>query len=430
MQPPNKLWNKNFLIQWQGQTISRLGTQAFLIGQLFYIKHVTGSAALMGLLAMLSNIPGLLMGPIGGVLADRYSRKYIIIISDLLRGLSGLALALMMFIVPERETILLVSLFSVSIFQAVINPVFGSAIQSTIPDLVPEEKVASANSVGQLSIQAAVFFGQMIGGTLYRLFGAAVMFLIDSFSYFYSSGSEFFVQIPQAIPEKSKDWKKEIKTFIGEISPGFKYVWSRKGLREMVFVSALLAFFSTPIIILLPFYIEDVLKVKVDWYGYMLALTGVGTVIGYLLAGILNLPANIKGKVLLFFIFLDAVGFGLLGLVRDPYLAVTLAFLAGASSGFITVNITTILQISTPANMRGRVFGLLATISSSLTPLAMGLSGVIADLLDQNIPLIYISCGIIMSGLVLLIALNKDFRDFLAYQTQTKTIPAEPVVEE
>jgi hypothetical protein len=79
----------------------------------------------------------------------------------------------------------------------------------------------------------------------------------------------------------------------------------------------------------------------------------------------------------------------------------------------VTVHITTILQITTPGEMRGRVFGVLATISNSLAPVAMGLAGVVADAVNQNIPLIYISCGAAMTLLTLLVSLSRRFRDYL-----------------
>ena len=120
------------------------------------------------------------------------------------------------------------------------------------------------------------------------------------------------------------------------------------------------------------------------------------------------------------FIILESAGYGLLGLVKDPVTAMVLAFLGGATGGFVTVNITTILQITTPGEIRGRVFGLLGTLSISLAPLAMGLAGVIADLVGQNIPLIYVSCGAIMAVLSSVVLVNRHVRDFLAYEAEAE----------
>ncbi len=417
---PDKLWNRNFFIQWQGQMVSRLGTQAFIIGQLFFIKQETGSATLLGLLAMLSSLPGLIMGPVGGVLADRFSRKLIIILSDFIRGVSLLVLcAALIFMADNRNFVLLV-MFFVSILNSIITPIFSSSIQSTIPDLVPQEKVTSANSIAQLSVQITVFFGQMLGGTLYRIFGPLTLFFVDALSFFYSSASEVLVDIP---PTKSKEpiqWKGIFNTFWQDLVEGWKYVIDRPGLKEAILASALLAFFSTPIIILLPFYVEDFLKVKIDWYGYFLAFTGLGAILGYILAGTLRLRGKQKSNVLIGFMFVNSIGYGILGFIHNPYLAVFVAFIAGIATGFITVHITSIIQQSTPTEIRGRVLGLLGALSGSLTPLAMGLSGIIADLLDQNLTLIYVGCGIIMTVLILGFAFKKDFRMFLSFTPELK----------
>ena len=85
-------------------------------------------------------------------------------------------------------------------------------------------------------------------------------------------------------------------------------------------------------------------------------------------------------------------------------------------SGFINITIVSILQKSTPSEIRGRVFGLLATLTGGLVPIAMGLSGIIAEqALDNNVPMLYIISGIMALALSILISTSKDFRRFLAY---------------
>ena len=76
------------MLQWQGQTVSRVGSQLFSAAMVFWIKRTTGSASIIGLISLVAGLPGVLLIPIGGVVADRYSRRKIMIISDLLRGLA------------------------------------------------------------------------------------------------------------------------------------------------------------------------------------------------------------------------------------------------------------------------------------------------------------------------------------------------------
>jgi MFS family permease len=418
MEQQTKLFNKNYMRQWGGQSVSLLGSQAFAVAMLFWIKRATGSAALMGLLQMFSGLPVVILGPIGGTIADRYSRRRIIVLSDLVRGIAVLSLAALIFFAPEATNLILVWLFVVSLCLSVVAAIFGPAISATIPDLVPSDRVAAANSMGQLSLQLSVFIGQGLGGTLFRLLGAPMLFLIDGVTYLFASINQSFVVIPQTLPDKSSDWREQFQEFKRDIKEGLRYVWHKEGLREAVFVSAFLAFFSAPIIILLPFFVEDVLQVRVDWYGFLLAAYGLGTLLGYLFAGAVRFSAKTRSRAMMSLIVLQSLGYGLLGLVQGPATAMGLALLGGFSSGFITVNITTIVQLTTPGQIRGRVFGLLAAISSSLTPVAMGLAGVVADLVNQNIRLIYVSCGVIMVALSLAVSLNRGFRNFLAHDGQ------------
>jgi MFS transporter, DHA3 family, macrolide efflux protein len=115
---------------------------------------------------------------------------------------------------------------------------------------------------------------------------------------------------------------------------------------------------------------------------------------------------------------LESLGYGLIGLIVRPVLAAMLAFGVGCVSGFVTISVTTILQISTPGEIRGRIFGLLGTIAGAITPISMGLSGIVADLVDRNVPLIYMTCGGMMTLLSLLVSFRPGFRDFLSFEPE------------
>ena len=416
MKPPTRLLNRNYFLLWQGQTVSRLGSQAFNVALIFWVKHATDSATLLGLILMVSTLPGVILGPLGGAIADRFSRRKIIVLSDVLNGLAILALTALLFTMPDATNLILAGLFLVSLINSVIRSFFEPAIVAAIPDLVPKARVHQANSLGQTTQQLTLFIGQGLGGTFYRLFGAPILFLFDGISYLFSALSESFIQIPQEIPDRAPDWRGLFRQFRDDIVEGFRYVWRRKGMRELVFVSALMNFFQVPVIVLLPFYVEEHLQSPPDWYGFILAAYGLGSMGGYVLAGMLNLTPRRRAHFMMLFLAMESLGIAALGLVGVPWQALVLAFLGGIMGGFVVVNLTTILQITTPGVIRGRVFGLLGTIAGGLTPIAMGMSGIVADLLNQNIPLIYVGSGLISGSLAGLIALNRDYRRFLAYE--------------
>lgn len=412
---PNRLLNRNFVLLWQGQFVSRLGTQIVLVALVFWVKHVTGSASLMGIIQMASSIPVIILAPFGGVIADRFSRRRIIILADVVRGLASISLAALMFTLPDATGLSIAWLFVVLVVSGVMGGFFDPAISASIPDIVPKREITSANSLGQLSFQISTFLGQGIGGLLFRILGAPMLFLIDGLSYLFSAGSESLIQIPQNVPERSANWHDQFEVFKADIREGFDYVWQRPGLRQLVFISAFLTFFTMPIIVLLPFYVEDYMGVSSDWYGYLLAVYSAGSLVGFLIAGSIKLSGKARLRWMILLLILQSAGHGLIGLVTQPMLVMVLAFVGGATNGFITIHITTILQLTTPTNIRGRVFGLLAMISGSLAPVAMGLAGVVADLVNQNIPLIYVVCGAAMVALSVMISLSPEFHRFVRY---------------
>jgi len=415
---PSRLLNKNYFLLWQGQFVSQLGSQVHSIAMMFWIKHATGSATLMGTIMMLSMLPGIILGPFGGTFADNFSRKKIIVISDILSGIAVLALAGILFYSPDNVSLAIVWLFVIGIGMGIVSAFFRPAISAAIPDLVPRDKIAAANSMNQSSFQISSLMGQGAGGVLFRVLGAPVLFLIDGITYLFSAVSEMFITIPQTIPERAPGFKPIMKKFLTDTGIGFKYVWNNKGMRAVFFTATLLNFLISPIAVLLPFYIEDHLHLTPDWFGFLIAANGVGALIGYTAAGTIKVSGKVRSFVLISFLSLVGVDLALLGWSESGPLSVALMLFFGILAGAININIVTVLQLTTPSEIRGRVFGLLGTIVGGLTPIGMGLAGVIADLLDNNITLIFIICGLTMAAVNLMMAFNRHFREFMACEVK------------
>lgn len=411
-----KLLNRNFVLLWQGQFVSQMGNQAFVIAMAFWIKHATGSATLMGLVMMVGQIPSVILAPVAGVVADRFRRKRIIIVSDILRGLAVLALAGFMYVAPDRTDSIVVALFICITFLSILGSFFRPAMSAAIPDLVPPERLSAANSMNQASMQLSTFLGQGAGGVLFRVLGAPLLFLIDGITYLVSAVSESFIDIPYRPPQDSNSAETKYRRYRRQIIEGFRYIWGRPGLRTLVFAAAILNFFLLPILVLMPFYVEDFLRSTPDWYGFIVAGFGAGALLGYLWAGALRVSGQLRSTLMLMSLTAQAVMLGSLGLTGSRFVALAVLIATGVLNGFLNINIATIVQLTTPTEIRGRVFSLLSMVTGGLAPLAMGLSGIVADLVDQNVPLIYIVCGGITAVLSLAVSFSRPFRDFLAYE--------------
>ena len=188
-------------------------------------------------------------------------------------------------------------------------------------------------------------------------------------------------------------------------------------MRTLFFMAAIINFFMMPIIVLLPFYVEDFLNVTPDWYGYLLAGFGFGSLIGYGVAGTIKLSGRARSMSVISFMIFQNTLLATLSLADHRFLALSIWILIGIVNGFININFITLLQTSIPGELRGRIFGLLTTLTAGLTPIALALGGVVGDLTGQNIPLIYGTCGIILIVLSVITALIRAFRRFLAGET-------------
>lgn len=412
--PPGPLMSRNFSLLWMGQTVSQLGNQAYSIAMLYWLMERTGSASLMGFMMTASTLPGVFLGPFGGTFADRHSRIRIIVVTDLLAGLGVGLLTLTLWLRPDSTSLLIGMLFTVALLLGVVRSFFQPAYSASIPDLVPKNRLAAANSLSQLSLQGTVFVGQGVGGVLYGLLGAPLLFLLDALSYLFSAGASALV--PRDRPrraERSTD-VHPFRQFLRETAEGFRWVWARKGMRDFLFGVSLINFLAMPVTVLFPFYVKLYLHAEPKWYGFLMAALSVGIVVGFLLAGLLRLKGDARARGVLTAMVFYPICFSTLAFLRTPIPAMFAVFVGGITVGLINVYLITLIQAATPSEVRGRVMGLLGTLSGGLVPLGMAAGGVVGDLTNKNVPLVLlISAGTALLIVLFLIA-SRHCREFLA----------------
>ena len=414
---PVRLLNRDFLLLWQGQFVSMLGSQAFSVAMIFWIKRQTDSASLLGLGMLSQWVPAVLLGPFGGTFADRRSRRRILILADLVRGAAAIALAALVLLVPGRSGTILAGLLILSAVMGVGDAFFRPAISASIPDLVPEEELTRANSANRLALDVSTFLGQGLGGVLFRVIGPGILFLVDGLTYLFSAFAESLIRLPPPPPVVPKtNWREAGADFWRELKLGLSYVAGRKGLRYFLFLAPLDSFFMITIVVLLPFFVEDFLHVRPDWYGFLVAAFGGGSFLGSIAAG----ATNITGRRRTWAYLTCAAGFGAAAIAfsfaRSPWLAMGLIFAAGVMGGFNTIHVLSLAQTTTPGELRGRVLGLFETLGLSTMPLAAGTAGIVADLLHRNIPLVYLGCGVALIAVALAQAGKREVREFLAHE--------------
>ncbi len=409
--PPGRLLlNRDFVLVLQGQVVSQLGSQVFLVAIVLWLQQNLRSASLLGLLMATASVTAVLFGPLGGALADRHSRRTLLVLCDLGSGAALLALAAALRTWPGGETPAIVTLFLVTFVISALGAIFQPAVQALVPDLVDERRVNGANALVQASFRGVALVAQGVGGLLFVRWGAALVALVDGLTYLFSGASTAFVRVASR-PARASGGTATLRR---DLVAGVAYVRGVPGLLALFSTAALLQFFLVPFSVLLPFYVSGRLGVGPDWYGYLMAAAGTGALLGYLGAGGVRLAGAARARLVGAALVAMALALLALAFISDARVALAAVGAVGVCDGLVNVHLVSLLQTTTPGAMRGRVFGLLRTLGGVLAPLGMLAGGVAADLLGRDIPPIYAACGSAVLLLALFLASNRACREFLA----------------
>jgi len=363
-----KLWNLNFFLLWQGRLVSVVGDIVYEIALGFWILAVTGSTTLMGTLMAATVLPRVIISPFAGVWVDRSDRKWLLVLMDLVRGI----LVILVGIAAITGHIQIWMVFVTGVILGICGAFFGIAVGSAIPDIVPKTHIVKANSAFSLVSTGAGIVGSSAGGFLYKLLGAPLMFLINGISYIISGFAEVFVKIPQVQHQKKESH------FFEDLRSGFSFVWNEKGIRYIMLIATVLNFFvSMGFMLLIPLF-QRTKYLGPGLYGILMGTFAGGLFLGVLLTSTINIKPSNR-----FFVFFwCSIVFSTMFVVIPLYLyfplMLVLSFVAGTTNAILNVLFSSILQLTVPQDKRGRVFGLLDTLSQGLTPLSYAVGGILA----------------------------------------------------
>jgi MFS family permease len=354
------LKNRSFLLLWTGQIFSQVADKVLTVMSIAllttYNIPVKYAASSSSYLFVATTIPAILFGAAAGIFVDRYPKKKIMVISDLIRG----GLILLLPILPKEFGVLLFITFATS----TITQAFAPAEQSAIPLVVKPENLLTANALFTTTSTASVIVGFGIAPTILTAVtnisqNGSREILVASL-YFIAAGLGQFVQMQETIAEgrsSTNDTGKHARKVNPwhELKVGFDYICSNKLLLNAMLQ---LAVFSSTIAALPVLAVKLTAEVglKTEEFGFLVAPAGIGLVLG---AGILGHFGNrIQQKslpligfvgmslVLVTFTFVDSLWLGLI-----------CAGILGLGASLIAVPVQTLIQEKTPESMRGKVFG-------------------------------------------------------------------------
>lgn len=368
--------NRDFRQLWLGQIVSQAGDWFNTIALYSLILHLTGSGKAIGLLLVARFLPSVFVGATAGVIADRFSRKSIMIVTDLLRA--GLVLGFLF--VRRADQMWLI--YALTVLQLAASTFFEPARTAAIPSVVHERDLVTANAISSATWSAMLTIGAALGGFITGWFGTNAAFVIDSASYLLSAALIATVHLPKR--EKRPGSKLTIGKALGitDTMEGFRYVAGRPRIFAAMMAKPFWGLGGGSLTLLAVFG-EKVFPVggASIGIGLLFAARGIGTACGpiFLRRFIAQTRENLQKFIGLAFIL--ASGFYIIFGVSKMYLLAIAGLMTAHSFGSIVwVNSTVLLQTTVEDNFRGRVFAAelaLLTLSLAISNYATG------ELLDR-----------------------------------------------
>jgi MFS family permease len=363
------LRHRNFRLFWIGALVSNLGGWLQVVAQNWLVLSLTNSAFILGLVNFIGNSPMLLLSLFGGVVADRNSRKTVLLITQNAQALLMLVMAVLSFFNIINIWMVIVIALGIGIVQAFNSP----AYQTIMLDLVRKEDIMNAIALNSFQFNLTRVIGPGIAGVLVTLVGVAVCFFLNSLSFMAVVGALLLVKLPRPvrIVEKRPMWE--------EIKESLSYLKSQIALSGLLMIASLFSFFITPYLTLLPVFVQQVFKSGPEDYGILLSAVGVGALTGALLVA--NISARLERRSLFMNWGMLIMVASLLGFSLSTNLILSMVMLAFAGGSLVSVNTTlnTIVQSSVPDYLRGRILSMWTLCSVGFMPLGNLQSGIVAQ---------------------------------------------------
>jgi MFS family permease len=345
--------NHNFRQLWLGQVVSQLGDWLNTIALYTIILNLTGSGRDVGLLLVARFVPSFVFGPLSGVVADRFSRRSIMIVSDVLR-----ALVVLGFLFVRRADQLWI-LYLLTVAQLALSTFFEPAKTAVIPSIVSDRELVPANAISSVTWSVMLTLGAAIGGVLTGWFGTNVAFVLDALTYATSAILIARVRVPNRGPRAKSRLTFNRVLGISETIDGIRYVKSRPRVLAMLLVKPAWGL-GGGILTLLGVFGERIFpmgKSAATGIGVLFAARGIGTAVGPIVARRLSGEGTKQMQTWIGVSFLiGGVFYMLFGVATSLVFALIVLGLAHTGGSILWVFSTVLLQRGVRDSLRGRVF--------------------------------------------------------------------------
>jgi MFS family permease len=352
------------------------------LAQSWLVLKLSGSPFLLGLDSFLGQIPIFLFSLIGGVIADRLDRRFLLIGSQIVQLSCAFLLAgLFYFNVVQVWHILCLS-FVVGVAQAFGGP----AYQALVPALVEPKDLANAIALNSIQFNLARVIGPMLGGITLAQLGPVWCFGLNGVSY-------IAVIISLLMLNRRPTIVRTSTSMLSSLKEGIRFIQGKDGMKALIMLAFLMTLLGIPLVTFLPVVAQNVFKGNAEVYTLLLSISGAGAVLGALVVAGWGSISK-KGQVALMTLITLGVLTALFGASRNIVLSCILLFLAGAALIACFAMISSLVQLITPDEMRGRVMSVYNVAFRGGMPIGSLIAGTF-------IPKITVSWVLALNGIAL-----------------------------
>src|SRR5215469_844197 len=362
------LLTRNFGLVWSGQLISQIGDGISRLALLWFVYAVTGSPLKTSMIGLLQTIPPIVLGPLIGVYVDRLPKKYLLIISDLLR-------AVLMGFIPcmiAVEWFTVSVLYALVLLHAIATAVFGPALTAAVPAIVPKTQLTAANALLQSTTSLGIILGPALSGLGIAAYGSQEVLCLNAVSYLVSALCLSLTCF--ANPGTTVSSEAHRSTLLQDMIEGFHYsVFNRPVILLLTRTAALYTFGTAALTSLFPVFARKMLDLGPVEVGYLWSALGVGlllTSIGLLWAT--EWTVKDRTQLIVSASLLSGTAICTLTWTPHAYQAGLLMGLIGGGMGVFTPIAWGIIQELTPGHLIGRVLALYGT--GAMTAAIAGIS--------------------------------------------------------
>ncbi len=361
--------NRNYALFFTGQSISQIGTWMQRTAVSWVIYSLTHSAFMLGLAVFAQQFPSFLLSLPGGVVADRYSRYKILLVTQTASMIQAILLAVL--ILTNHYVIW--EILTLSVVLGIINAFDVPARQPMVHELVKDkEDISNALALNSGMVNIARLVGPALSGIVLQAFGAGICFSINAFSFVAVIVSLLMIKFPAFNPPAVK------KKVMHELAEGFQYLKETPSIGIIILLLICMSLLVFPYDTVLPVFAKVVFKGNAATYGYISSVMGLGAVLGSLFLASLKKGANLKFVLLLSIVVLGA-GLILFSHISNLPVAMVFAVLIGFGSLTPMTLSITLVQLESAPNMRGRVMSYVAMGFFGMLPLGSLLIGSISQ---------------------------------------------------